>query len=103
MIAETSDWARPPVPPAGPTKSPSGGRMPATGPITKLPARLPDPTPDGAVVWFTKGNAIPPMMTTPGGGNCAAVGRNPDSDAPEKAANSATPGEVLTTPIPPTA
>src|SRR5882762_455373 len=38
----------------------------------------------------------------PGGGNCAADGRNPALFAPEKAANSAFVGVSLTTPTPPT-
>src|SRR5258708_7860364 len=41
------------------------------------------------------------MMTTPGGGSCDGLGRKPGWDAPEKAANSATSGDVLTTPTPP--
>ena len=67
------------------------------------PAADPGPTPPGAVVWFTKGKAMPPIITTPGGGSCATVGRKPACDAPEKAANSATAADVLTTPTPPTA
>src|SRR5580692_771471 len=43
------------------------------------------------------------MMTAPGGGSCAAVGRNPDWDAAENAANSARSPAVVTTPTPPTA
>jgi len=43
------------------------------------------------------------MITTPGGGSCEAVGKNPACEAPEKAAYSATFAELLTTPTPPTA
>ena len=39
--------------------------------------------PAGCVVWFTKGSAIPPTMTTPGGGSWAGLGRNPEFFAPE--------------------
>lgn len=42
-------------------------------------------------------------MTTPGAGSCADVGRKPDCDAPENAANSATSPGGPATPIPPTA
>ena len=49
-----------------------------------------------------KGKAMPPMITTPGGGSWDASGSSPDWDAPEKAANSAMSDDVLTTPTPPT-
>src|SRR5690348_4406208 len=103
MMLVTSLWVNPDAPPTGPTRSPSGGRPPASGPTTNVPVAVPGPTPLGAVVWFTKGKAMPPIITTPGGGSCAAVGRKPACEAPEKAANSAIAADELTTPTPPTA
>src|SRR6202142_4325704 len=61
-------------PAVGPTRSPSGGNPPFSGPNVYVPVVVPGPMPSGGVVWFTKGRAIPPRRTTPGGGTCAGLG-----------------------------
>ena len=89
-------------PRAPPDRLPAAG-LPLAVPRRTSPPADPGPTPLGAVVWFTKGKAMPPIITTPGGGSCATVGRKPACEAPEKAANSAIAADELTTPTPPTA
>src|ERR1700726_2432803 len=76
MICPTSLAESPPSgPDAGATSIPSGARPGlASGPTRKLPVTLPAPTPAGRVICFTKGNATPPITTTPG---AAGVGPNP--------------------------
>src|SRR5271170_101753 len=57
----------------GPTSHSSGGSTPAVAGTTYVPpvydAMLPADMPAGSVVWVAKGNAIPPTITTPGGGS----------------------------------
>src|SRR5271163_253242 len=69
---------------------------------------LPADMPVGRVVWVANGNAIPPTITTPGGGSPWVRLRRLDPMAPTRAAYSTT-GllmapvlVVLTTPTPPT-
>src|SRR5580700_11428501 len=57
------------LPALGPTRYPSGGSVPAVGATLYEPVKVPADVPAGCVVWSTKGNAIPPIITTPGGGS----------------------------------
>src|SRR5260370_27344940 len=93
MIWLTSDAVSPPSGPAvGMTSMCSGGGPGLdTGPATKLPVKLPAPTPAGRDVWFTNGNATPPIITTPG---AVGAGPNPFDVAAAYAANSATSPET---------
>src|SRR5690349_3089723 len=63
-----------------------------------VPFAVPGLTPAGIVFVLTKGKAMPPMITTPGG---ATFGTRPEPARPENAANSFTSLDPPATPTPP--
>src|ERR1051326_3971322 len=86
-------------------RSSSGGNdAAAVGATVKAPVGEESAAnPLGSVVWFTKGNAIPSMITILGeGSGFTGTGITAPAFAPEKAANSETCGVGPTTPTPPT-
>jgi len=68
MISSTS-LCESALPAFGPTRYPSGGNVPAVADTLYEPAKGPGDVPAGCVVWATNGSAMPPTITTPGGGS----------------------------------